>query len=205
MNISITVPQLFYDLIARVLPGYLFLFMLRISLSGTGSSFKQFNVVPSTTSMGILLNGVGYLILCYFTGWVLRAFSFCGVEYKMSQLSQKSPDRQGELSSLYEKYHRIRLKNEAAGFRIVKLRSEVRMLEASRTGMCLIFVISTILLLLSKLSLITLSTQSNWIWLLKLLIPVMLALAFHKSLGPACDRYSGNIEKHYKIMFGDNK
>lgn len=205
MNVSVTIPQLFYDLIARVLPGCLFLFMLKFTVSGTGLSLKQFEVVPSNTSMGILVNGVGYLILCYFTGWVLRAFSFFGFEYKVDQLLQKSPDSRSDSLSLYEKYHKIRLKNEAAGFRIVKLRAEARMLEASRTGMCFIFAISAILLFLSKLSLVTVSAQSNWTWLLKLFIPVILALAFHKCFGPACGRYVGNIKKHHEILFGDKR
>ena len=141
MSMIVTIPQLFYDLIARVLPGYLFLIMLRVSLYGTGFSFEQFEIVQSVTSVGAILNGLSLLVVCYFVGWMLRSVSLRGVEHVGVRLLQEGGARP-DLSEMATKFLKIRLKNETVGFRIRKLGAEARMFEASRTGMCLIFFIS---------------------------------------------------------------
>jgi hypothetical protein len=97
-------------------------------------------------------------------------------------------------------FQRIRLKDEAVGFRIVKLRAEVRMLDAARTGMLIIFLIIYTTFIFQKLSLISGTVQSDGIWILKMLISLVLALAFHRSLNPARINYIGNVEIHYKIL-----
>jgi hypothetical protein len=203
MNISITVPQLFYDLIARVYPGYLFLFMLKFSLKDIDIGLTISSLTPSTSSVGAIVNFIEYIILCYFAGWILRSFSLYGEDYKISRKNTPE-DSAHKQPSLDEMFQRIRLKDEAVGFRIVKLRAEVRMLDAARTGMLIIFLIIYTTFIFQKLSLISGTVQSDGIWILKMLISLVLALAFHRSLNPAMINYIGNVEIHYKILIKEN-
>lgn len=198
MKISVTIPQIFYDLIARVVPGFLFLLMLNFELSGTGIEVIQL-AAASNNSMVILLNALVYAVLSYLMGWMLLAFTFFSFEKGVrkehkSKLSANSP-------SMSEMYHSIRIENEAVGFRIVKLRAEARMLETSRTGMVYIFVISLGLLLLSRLGSFPLFSQPLWVWGIKLCIPIVLAVAFWKCERRAWNNYYGNIPKNYEILF----
>jgi hypothetical protein len=198
MKISVTIPQIFYDLIARVVPGFLFLLMLNFELSGTGIEVIQL-AASSSSSMAILLNALVYAVLSYLMGWTLLAFTFCGVgnrvrEEHESKLNENSP-------SMWEMYQSLRIKNEAVGFRIVKLRAEARMLETSRTGMVYIFIISLGLLLLSKLGLFPLFSQSPLAWGTKLCIPIVLAVAFRKCERRMWNNYYRNIPKNYEILF----
>lgn len=200
MNILSTIPQLFYDLIARVFSGFLFLFMMRISLSGNEFPFKEVELTASTTS----LSWFGYLILCYYVGWFLRGISFRGYKYMIDLLSKESSDRREE-PSLYTKYHMVRLKNEAVGARLVKFRAEVRMLEASWNGMLLLLLIWVALTICIVLSWGTIYTQSNSIWLFGFVIPLVLAIAFQKCMRPAFERYVGSVERHYEMLCKDKR
>jgi len=133
MSISITIPQLFYDLIARVIPGFLFLLMLGFEFSGT-----KIKVIPSgvlNNSLAVIMLAIVCLVLSYLMGWVLLAFTFLSDEEKTKIHHERLEKR---IVSIQEMYHRIRIKNEAVGFRILKLRAEARMLESSRTGMIFI-------------------------------------------------------------------
>lgn len=198
MKLSVTIPQMFYDLIARVVPGFLFLLMLNFELSGTGIVVIQL-ATSSSNSMAIILNALVYGVLSYLMGWVLLAFTFGSVE-KRTREEHESKLNEDSLS-MSEMYHGIRIKSEAVGFRIVKLRAEARMLETSRTGMVYIFVISLGLLLLSKLGLFPSFSQSPLAWGIKLCIPIILAVAFRKCERRTWNNYYGNIPKNYEILF----
>lgn len=198
MKLSVTIPQIFYDLIARVLPGFLFLLMLNFELYGTRVEIIQL-ASSSSNSMAVFLNALVYAILSYFMGWILLAFTFRSFEKRVrkeheSKLNENSP-------SMLEMYYSIRIKDEAVGFRIVKLRAEARMLETSRTGMVYVFVISLGLLLLSRLGLVPLFSQPYLVWGIKLCIPIVLAVAFWKCERRAWNNYYGNIPKSYEILF----
>jgi hypothetical protein len=151
-----------------------------------------------------MVNFIGYLILCYFAGWILRSLSFYGEDYIISSRN-KSDESAYKHPTLNDMFQRIRLKDEAVGFRIVKLRAEARMLEAARTGMIIIFLIIFATFILEKPSLISIAVQSNGIWILKMFIPVVMALAFHRSLNTAINNYIGNVEIHYKILIEEGQ
>ena len=198
MKISVTIPQIFYDLIARVVPGFLFLLMLNFELSGTGIEVIQL-AASSNNSMALLLNALVYAVLSYLMGWILLAFTFWSVGNRIrdeheSRLSENSP-------SMWKMYHSLRIKDEAVGFRIVKLRAEARMLETSRTGMVYIFVISLGLLLLSKLGLFPSFSQSSLAWGAKLCISIILAVAFRRCERRMWKNYYRNIPENYEILF----
>lgn len=197
MNIFVTIPQLFYDLIARIIPGFLFLFMLGFELSGTGAELIPQGVL-SSNSIATILMAIAYGVLFYLMGWVLRAFTFLSVgETVKGKYESKAKDA----IPISEMYNRIRIENEAVGFRITKLRAEVRMLEASRVGMVFVFVISTGLLLLNAPALFPMIGQSALEWGFKLGVPLILALAFRMCEERAWDKYYDNVTNHYKILF----
>lgn len=189
------IPQAFYDLIARVIPGFIFLFMLKFALLRTEFSFGYIDIVPTGTWFGALFNGIGYIIICYLLGWFLRPFS----TYK---LESGKCAAEGE-PSLDEMYHMIRLENEAAGFRIAKLRAEVRMLACASAGMWLVLVFTAILFMSSLLGWIELYAHLPWYWVFKFAIPLALAIAFRKALRPARNRCTRNIRIHHRIIFVD--
>ena len=64
MKLSVTIPQIFYDLIARVLPGFLFLFVLNLELSGPGVGVVAVFPPSLDNSMVIVVNTLVYGILC---------------------------------------------------------------------------------------------------------------------------------------------
>jgi hypothetical protein len=197
MKLSVTIPQLFYDLIARMLPGFLFLFMLGFELSGTGTELIPQGVL-SSNSIATILMAIVCGILFYLMGWVLRAFTFLSVGEKVKA---KYESKAKNAISISEMYNRIRIENEAVGFRITKLRAEARMLEASRVGMAFVFVISAGLLLLHALALLPMIGQSTLGWGYKLGVPLILAVAFRRCERGAWNRYYDNVTNHYEILF----
>lgn len=195
MEIAATIPQIFYDLIARVLPGFLFLLMLHFELSGIKVKFIQ---LTSKNSMAIVLIALVCVVLSYFMGRMLFAVKFYSVEERVKKEYKSKLDKNS--ISISEMYHRIRIKNATEGFCILKLRAEARMLETSRTGMIYIFIISLSLLLLSKLGLIPSSSQSLLVWGIKLCIPIIMAVAFGKCEWRAWRYYYVNTPVIYKIL-----
>jgi hypothetical protein len=216
MNMAIAVPQVFYDLIARVLPGFLFLFMMRLWLISLNFDDVQlaniwFNFPDKF--LGSLYFVITYFIFSYYMGWILsilsgmKPFYKYGVDYMISRHSVK-PSKMNNYF-LADKYQKIRLENENVGFRIVKLRAEAKMLEASRTGLCFM----TVLMFLSFIydfwqhiedfhlyfaDIIALLGKS-----LMFLIPLIMALLFEKTIAGAVQMYIGNIEIHYDLMFNE--
>lgn len=199
MNISLTIPQMFYDLLARVLPGSLFLFMLNFEFAGTKLELSKLIPISTNNSMAIVLSILVFIVFSYFMGWILLAGTFLSLnktvrERHESGLNKNSP-------SLSEMYQRIRIKDESVGFRIVKLRAEARMIETSRSGMFYIFIISFFLLLSSKASLFASINQSSLVWAIKLIVPLIIGIALWKSERRLWNNYYGNIPINYEILF----
>ena len=59
----VTIPQVFYDIIARVLPGCLFLFVLRFEFSAANLRFARIIGSPNGSLGSSIVNGIGYLVL----------------------------------------------------------------------------------------------------------------------------------------------
>ena len=189
MSISIIIPQIFYDIIARVLPGYLFIFTLGTSIYNDAFWFNQFEC-SQTNSFYIFFIIINIFILSYFAGWILRTISYHGMDHMIAKIKQDSP-------TIGEKYQMIRFKNPDAGFRIIKLRAEVRMLEASRNGLILISMLSILQFIIDKSDL---SSPILWIFVTKFIVLLLLAMIFQKAIGPAFHNYIGNISSVYELM-----
>lgn len=201
MNISITIPQIFYDIIARVFPGYIFVFVLKVELLGTGVNITNILDNGANNSVDKLLNGIGFLIICYFIGWILNAFTFLSYEEDVKKIHEEKLKTKNKSISFYEMYHTIRLKNATEGFRIIKLRAEARMLETSRTGMIIILFCSVCIMFITKPSFCwNLIDISFLIWIGKLILPFVLFIGFRKSEKSAWNRYYGNISSCYELI-----
>ena len=197
MKFAVVVPQLFYDLIARVLPGLLFLLFITSAFPGIPN-----HVIPSTLPadsnlVDSLGRGFCYIALCYFLGWLFFAFTCASHRESVREEYEKEGDRK----SLNAKYHWIRLTHPAAGFRIVKLRAEARMFETTRTAMLLV----AALCLVSGLSLLVPSLRSTGAVLsarrvLVMLAAIVSAVGFRKCERRAWDYYWGNIRSIYKTL-----
>jgi hypothetical protein len=183
MSISIVIPQIFYDIIARVLPGFLFLFALGASIYNDIYWFGQLGGAQDN-SLYILFIMISIFILSYFAGWILRTISYNGMDHLMTELNRPT---------IRENYQIIRLKNPDAGFRIIKLRAEIRMLEASRNGFVLIILISILQSIIDK-------SYFSPAFIGKIILFLLLALVFQKAIRPAFDNYIGNIENIYEII-----
>jgi hypothetical protein len=199
MQFSVTIPQLFYDLIARMIPGSLFLIMLSYEISGIGVN------APSLTNLSgnllfitllILISG----IMSYLMGWVLPSFSFLSAERNIKKEYEATLKAQKITVSIREMNDLIRIKNEGAGFRILKRRAEARMLESSRVGMFCIVWIATGLMLLNILKLLPSSNNTALEWIIKIIIPIILTFAFWKQERHAWQAYYDNTISHYKIL-----
>lgn len=69
MNLSLTIPQLFYDVIARVLPGFLFLFVLQFGVKGTEFELalaEEIGKGNSVSSLFIGLTPIFFLVIHQF-------------------------------------------------------------------------------------------------------------------------------------------
>jgi hypothetical protein len=131
MKFSIVIPQLFYDLIARVLPGFFFLLILSLGIPNVMTQIPLSGSDGTENVMDSVGKGVVVAALSYLLGWVLLSFTCCSKRKPMRAKNERNNDSK----SLNKKYQWIRLSHPAAGFRIVKLRAEARMLETSRTAM----------------------------------------------------------------------
>ncbi len=79
MNISIVVPQVFYDVIARILPGFVFLLALSLAFPAVSAC-----LCPPESDGGNVIDslgrGIGYAVLSYFLGWLFLAFTWFSKE-----------------------------------------------------------------------------------------------------------------------------
>lgn len=131
MNISVIIPQVFYDLIARMLPGVFFSILALLSFPEWVDYVSPLASTEKNNFVQSLGQGFIYAAICYFLGWVFFAFS----SDSKREEAKKENEIPGDNKSLDAKYQWIRLVHSSAGFRIVKLRAEARMFQATRTGM----------------------------------------------------------------------
>jgi hypothetical protein len=193
MNLSATIPQIFYDIIARIYPGFLFLISLRIIFFFLGITSIFFEITQPETAFQALFNTIGFLILCYILGWVLATISIYGLNDMMDEF------KKGKNNELNKQFQSIRLVNEPAAFRILKLRAETRMLECNRNAMAIIFVFINISLILNSIGLIKI-TELTWLSLFFFLSGLLIFI-FDKAMRKAFCDYTGNIEIIYKIIY----
>lgn len=191
MNVSLTIPQLFYDMIARVFPGFLFLFMMRVCLVGTFIDPSSIILSGSTTSWGLVLDGIEFMVLCYFAGWSLR-----GLTWPDLRPDEKKHD-------LKTKFQRIRLQHPEAGYRIVKLRAEAKLLSSSRTGMLITSILALFAWIFHKTEEVSSLSIPHYSWSLRIGLPLLLGIIFYGREKRWWGHYCGNVKKLHKLIIED--
>ena len=164
--------------------------MLRACLAGTGIGLGSVITVQSATSVGNVFEALGYLVLSYFAGWFLRGLRW--------------PNLQPEESSDFQKmYQRVRLQHPESGFRIVKLRAEARLLEASRTGMWIVGGLALAAWVFRGTQLVAGDSIPHSIWALRVGLPVLVGFVFLSRERGVWAAYRGNVETLHELIFGE--
>ncbi len=208
MKISIVIPQLFYDTIARVIPGVIVLVL--VEAYGAIGPDQTAAIKPELTSVVEAIGrGAVLVIIAYVIGWMLSGLTWPSHEPKhittesFSENSLDSHDRKP--LSLRSQYQWIRLAHAEAGFRIVKLRAEARMLEAIRTAFALSTPVAGLLLLAKLLDFDLLFIEAST-WRLSVLLFTSLVstlVIYWRLERKAWDNYKGNISRIYKLLHDD--
>jgi hypothetical protein len=203
MNISVVIPQLFYDAIARVIPGAVALVLAEvygsIFLISAESKLGQYSLIEA------LGRGVELAIIAYVIGWILSGLTWPTfhpsdkANAPPSQESGKSDN--GELSSR-NKYQWIRLAHPEAGYRIVKLRAEAKMLESIRSAFVLSSIVAIILLVATQLDFSKLKNEAFILPLTLMLITSFgsALVIYNRIEREAWNRYTGNIASIYQLL-----
>ncbi len=132
-NIGAWIPQLFFDLIARVIPGFVtlctFLFVYFYPLKLCNKQPIWLRNMPDGYPPTIILVGVG-LVVSYIISIILGGLCllFLSVAKKIG-ISKIDPETglSDPNGDFLEKYNYIKLKDTAAGNRITKLKAEIHM------------------------------------------------------------------------------
>lgn len=197
MNLSISIPQLFYDFIARVLPGSLFLLFLKIELKSIDIKIEDYLfLLSSGSSAGAIFNGSCLVVISYLLGWIIS--SFVGKDKEENEYKF-----QEDGINIYHMQHKIRIKDNDVGFRIVKLRAEARMNETAFVA-TIPFVLFSIFTALLKIYEESHQHHENSYFLFLMAKPSILgvvAFAFWRNKEKSWDRYFGNVISHFKIIF----
>jgi len=197
MKFPIVIPQLFYDLIARILPGFFFLALVQLSLPELTRYLYPHVITGRDSFVNSLGLVVGYAVICYFLGQLFLAFIWGSKEEEICE-------KHGGSKSINEKYQRIRLSHPAAGFRIIKLRAEARMLETTRTSMPAIIVLDIVYLCIMIILAISESYSIDKVFWVRPLIGVLISTVsfygFCRRERKAWKNYYGNINIIYDIL-----
>jgi hypothetical protein len=217
MNLSVTIPQVFYDLVARVIPGFAWLIVMQLYAPGAFATLMPTSAGDSRGVVPALGRGIGYAVACYLIGWILHGLTW-GSMRKRTKSAKKKTGHNSENTaakdrarttkikpSLSKKYQWIRLANPAAGFRIVKLRAEARMLETTRTALFLSAAPIIVLILVKVTSVDVLRTEVS---IVRLSITLLLTLAAALVIWLKLERrawanYRGNISSIYGVLHNE--
>ena len=235
MKVSMVIPQLFYDFIARVIPGVIVFFLVEVYSVILNYSIE---IIPDSHGLFVAVGrGVELAILAYVIGWILGGFIWCSHEPKYitnesfkqkdmksavirwilsiwswfcapnntSKNKSKEDNTQKSTSeglSLRSQYQWIRLAHPEAGFRIVKLRAEARMLEAIRTSFTLSFLGSGLLLLSKYMGYVLLPSRASIGHLVVIsIVSLGAAIIIFKWIEKrAWNNYKGNISRIYELL-----
>jgi hypothetical protein len=159
-----SIPQLFYDIIARIVPGVVIIGVLAVAAAGPEKSVgvidewlhKPGELYPSILLLIVSLFAVSYTLAIVFLG-------LCHV------ISKKLPKRFKPNSSHNDfpmRYDFIKSRDPDAGSRITKLTAERHMAEILTLGLCVSIFINVVNLLMS-------SSLSRWMLLMFLFIAVV--------------------------------
>ena len=75
MNVTaVTIPQLFYDFIARVIPGFFLSALFLLFFPVLSEDYLPEAFTASDNFISSFFKAAGYLIICYIIGWILEGY-----------------------------------------------------------------------------------------------------------------------------------
>ena len=140
MNVTaVTIPQLFYDFIARVIPGFFLSALFLLFFPVLSEDYLPEAFTASDNFISSFFKAAGYLIICYIIGWILEGYRVKSRSkiLKKEHEAKLDPDE----IPLRKMYQKIRNTYEKVGYRIIKLRAEARMHEANRMAAYLVAIL----------------------------------------------------------------
>ncbi len=201
MNIQVTIPQLFYDLIARVLPGFYFLKVWEVIFNKELFSFESSNNWAQIT-----FTGVAYIAISYVIGWILASPAYLFELKRNSSKSKKDKTfkdpyywKQPVKWRTYIKHDWVRLIHEPSGFRLVKLKAEKRMIKSLLTATILIFTIMITLFSLSNFFNYDITLKIDFFFI-KALVLSCIAIAFTIINIKMKKTYTQSLDTHFWLL-----
>lgn len=189
-KVATTIPHLFYDLLARIIPGTIFL-SLAIVQGFQYALFGSVREVGSSNFMATFLNGLIFAAAAYFSGWMLSVFSVSRISGYFG--------KEDKGKKLRHEYYKVKLKSERAGFPILKLRAEVRMLEAIQVAFSILIILNLSRSFFPKL--FGDEVTSGELNLASLATLVLGVIGTQLAIKPTWDRYHSAIETHHGLIF----
>jgi hypothetical protein len=165
-SLSSLIPQLFFDVIARIIPGFAIIWSFYFSLYGLKNVSADFfnnisSIMPESSFFVFLITVVVfYIISIIFYGlWSAVVHLYCSVKSKSIECDEKHMHRFVEVLKASKdftlRHDFIKLHAPSAGNRITKLKAEIHMSGALTVAFALCFILSLFSSIGSSLSLIT--------------------------------------------------
>lgn len=195
VNVAVTIPQIFYDLIARVMPGFFFLKGWEVIFGQEALAFEN----SDRNWADVTFSGIAYLAICYLVGWLLASPATV-LEARRALKTEEDgfAETDPRQWNIYCKYDWIRMEHPATGFRIVKLRAEHRMMQSSLAGVIILLVSLVLFLLYRRLAL---GAELNLLFSLTrflVLFAVMTALVV--LIQKMKKQFERSIEQHFWLL-----
>lgn len=200
MKFSVTIPQLFYDLIARVIPGFLFYCVFKFLIFGLNINIPIILNNSQSNFASTIGTGVGVIVIFYFLGIILNSFVFMSFKEKIKVKYSVDIKDKFNGQKLNDLYQCIRLENEGAGFRLVKLRAEAKFVDILRSSLFILLIVFSIYSLLNFLHILDISNINIYDFVAKFLISVLIIIGLRIQEKKCWDRYYGNIVRIYPII-----
>jgi hypothetical protein len=190
--ITDVVPQISYDIIARIIPGTVLIFSLITAASGPAQALATIDawvIHPDTPPSGwgvILFVISGYVLALLLTG-------ICDFPNRLPRLHKKKKEKEEEKLLFRRKYDIIRHKLPGAGARIVKQSAEMRLGGLLAVGWSICAVINAYFLI-SDFSL-------DRLWLeVALIAGIVAAFSFRDHIA---ELQKTRVDNHWLILFLD--
>ena len=180
MDFSLTIPGVFYDLIARVIPGFYLLIATRIFVPRAYEFFRAIDVgsKEGLAALGAILAAI---VTCYLLGWILHGLAL------LTRLADRLRPKEGK-EERDRQYDVLRLENESVGYRVLKLRAEATMLSTCLVATAVVFLADVAL------------SWHEWSLAGRALAYLLLAASFHQAHAAAWERYCGVVKLDYQLV-----
>jgi hypothetical protein len=188
MSSTTLVPGIFYDIIARIIPGYCLLWQIRYIAELYKLSTLHLFLIEKDTTYKTFSDAIGFLLLCYLAGWALRGIILfiCKIK-KIDRLFNPISEMTKE-----RKYHWLKIQKTDVGNRLLKARAESSMLQAVGIGFFLAFIY--------YLTSATIKHDINTECLSGMIVQLLLGSLFIFTGRRYAKRYQDTIKVNYDIL-----